>query len=70
MFVGSDGYRCLFSGREIFITSDGAEMMLIENMNGTAPGGGILLGLINDFFVDRSIRGLSHIAIIRDLQKN
>lgn len=66
MFVGCDGYRCLFSGREIFLTSDGAGMILIDNLNGTPPEDGILLGLLNDFFVDRSIRGLSHIAIIRE----
>jgi hypothetical protein len=69
MFVGCDGYRSLFSGREIFLTRDGAGMMLIETLNGRPPEDGILLGPINDFFVDRSVRGLSHIAIIRDFQR-
>lgn len=66
MLVGCDGYRGLFSGREIFLTNDGTGMMLIENLNGTPPEDGKTLGVTSDFFVDRSIRGLSHIAMIRD----
>lgn len=67
MFVACDGYRALFSGREIFLTRDGAGMVLIENLNGNPPKGGKMLGVTDDFFVDRNIWGLSHIVHIREL---
>ncbi len=64
MFVACDGYRGLFSGREIFLTRDGAAMLLIENLNGSPPKNGKTLGVTDDFFVDRNIWGLSHIVHI------
>lgn len=66
MFVACDGYRSLFSGREIFLTRDGAAMLLMENLNGSPPKGGKTLGVTDDFFVDRNIWGLSHIVHIRE----
>ncbi|MCP4214031.1 MAG: hypothetical protein GY765_05200 [bacterium] len=66
MFVACDGYRCLFSGREIFRTSEGRRMLLIEAINGVAPAGGKTLGALGDFFVDRNIWGLSHVKHIKD----
>lgn len=66
MFVACDGYRGLFSGREIFLTRDGAAMLLIENLDGSPPKGGKTLGVTGDFFVDRNIWGLSHIVHIRE----
>lgn len=65
LFVGCDGYRALFSGREIFDTVDGESMMIINSMNGEALKTGYTLGPISDFFVDRAIRELSHIVRIR-----
>lgn len=65
LFVGCDGYRALFSGKEIFDTADGDRMMIINAMNGEALKTGYTLGPVADFFVDRDIRELSHIVRIR-----
>jgi hypothetical protein len=64
MFIACDGYRCLFSGREIFSTDDGTSMILVEELNNTPPGNGKSLGAAADFFVDRNIWGLSYIIEI------
>ncbi len=65
LFVSCDGYRCLFSGREIFATSSGHAMVLIDVMNGKNPSGGLMLACTDDYFIDRSIWGVSHLLIVR-----
>lgn len=64
LFVGCDGYRALFSGREIFGTAAGNACLLLTGLDGKEPGEGFTLGASGDFFVDRNVRGLSHIVRI------
>ncbi len=59
LFVACDGYRSLFSGREIFDTGDGEKMLLVDEKDG-----GKNLTAAADFFVDRNIWGLSYIVHI------
>ncbi len=64
LFVACDGYRALFSGREIFSTADGAAMMIVDRLNGKLPKDGILLAPTADYFSDRGMRGVSHVMRI------
>ncbi len=64
LFVSCDGYRCLFSGREIFGTCDGEDMILIKSMDGKEPAGGNMLACIGDYFIDRSIWGVTHVVVL------
>jgi hypothetical protein len=65
LFVSCDGYRCLFSGREIFCTTDGLEMMIARSLNDQMPKEGLMLVPAADFFHDRAMWGLSHIVLLR-----
>lgn len=65
LFVACDGYRCLFSGREIFKTSDGGSMIIATTINGKTPPEGFRLAPTADFFSDRSMWGLSYIIHIQ-----
>ena len=65
LFVSCDGYRCLFSGREIFSTMDGRDMMIARALNGQPPKEGLMLVPAADFFHDRAMWGLSHIVLLR-----
>ncbi len=67
MFVACDGYRVLFSGREIFSTDDGDSFMLLKSLNGKKPTGNNMLAPVKDYFVDRDVWGLSHIVLIRGM---
>ena len=64
LFVGCDGYRALFSGREIFTTEAGDTYMLLISMNGVELENGKAVASPADFFVDRDVWGVSHIARI------
>jgi hypothetical protein len=64
LFVACDGYRCLFSGREVFSGPDGDSMLLTRDIDGKKRDD-YMLAPVDDFFVDRDIWGLSHIALIR-----
>ena len=72
LFVSCDGYRCLFSGREIFETRDGEDMIIIKEMDGKDTPGGNMIACINDYFIDRSIWGVTHIVVLSpdDLKAN
>lgn len=67
LFVGCDGYRALFSGREIFCTGAGSRLLLLTTLDGQAPKKGFTVGAVSDFFVDRCVWGLSHIVRLRSL---
>ncbi len=62
LFAACDGYRCLFSGREIFNTSDGAMMMVLQKLNGRIPENGLMLAATADYFVDRSMWGAAYVV--------
>ena len=68
LFVACDGYRCLFSGREIFETDDGKGMLIATAINGRPAPQGFRLALTADFFADRSMWGLSHVVRIPDVR--
>ncbi|MDY0109000.1 MAG: hypothetical protein RBT60_03625 [Candidatus Krumholzibacteria bacterium] len=68
LFVACDGYRALFSSREIFGTEAGRRMMLIETIDGEPTPGGWTLGPVKDYFVDRMVRGLTHIVLVEDIE--
>ncbi len=65
MLVACDGYRSLFSGREIFDTKAGTEIVLLDTLNNAPPPEGPNLAPTADFFVDRNIRGLSHVVRVQ-----
>lgn len=64
LFVACDGYRTMFSGREIFSTDAGDNMMIIMKVDGYNVSGGISAGPVSDYFVDRETWGLTHIIMI------
>jgi hypothetical protein len=64
LFVACDGYRCLFSWREIFVLDNGKSMMIVDKMNGKRPATGFRLALTNDFFADRSTYALAYVVRI------
>jgi hypothetical protein len=67
LFVGCDGYRVLFSGREIFLTEDGNAMMIVRNINGSPPPEGFKLAPTADYFADRAMWGLSYVVRLNAL---
>ena len=67
LFVACDGYRTLFSGREIFLTEAGKNMMLITEVDGKEQSAGMTLGPIKDYYVDRETWGMSHIVRIKSV---
>jgi len=62
LFVGCDGYRGIYSGREIFCTDAGNSFILLETMDGKPPKGGKTIAATADFFLDRCVWGLSHVV--------
>ena len=60
LFVACDGYRCLFSYREIFAVEKGKEMMIVDIINDELPETGFKLAPTADFFNDRSMWGLAY----------
>jgi len=61
LFVACDGYRSLFSARELFLTREGNEALLMTALNGQPTQGGYTIAAIGDFFVDRCVRSVTHI---------
>ena len=61
MVVAIDGYRSLFSGREILEHTQGAEILVQDK---TQQKHGWTIQVCGDFFVDRCIWGVSHIIRI------
>jgi len=59
-----DGYRALFSGREIFLSDDGASYMIIDSIDGKSATGKYMLAPVDDYFVDRDVWGLTHIVML------
>lgn len=64
LFVACDGYRALFSGREIFTTPDGEAMLIVDRLNGDTPTEGMMLAPTADYFSDRAMWGLAHVVRI------
>ncbi|MCK4765122.1 MAG: hypothetical protein KAW12_23185 [Candidatus Aminicenantes bacterium] len=62
IFVGCDGYRGIFSGREIFLTAAGKSFYLLDTLDGGPMKEGIMVGAVSDFFIDRCVWGLSHVV--------
>jgi len=58
---GCDGYRVLLSGREVFADPRGDRFLLVEKVDGIPPRDGIMLGVFGDFYIDRCVRGVSHV---------
>jgi len=63
MFVGCDGYRCIFSYREIFEQDTGDKLMIATQINKKPAPGNLMVASTGDFFVDRCVWGLSHIIL-------
>lgn len=64
LFVACDGYRSIFSGREIFSTDAGKEMMIMTEFEGSPARGGTSVAPVRDYYVDREIWGLTHIVML------
>ncbi|MBN2040378.1 MAG: hypothetical protein JW864_10070 [Spirochaetes bacterium] len=64
LFAACDGYRCLFSGREIFEHSDGEYMIILGKKDGKKVSSGYMLAPVKDYFVDRDIWGLTHVVML------
>lgn len=65
LFTACDGYRALFSGKELFATPAGSGAMLMNRFNGKPHPNGYTLGPCGDFFIDRSVRAVTHILRFR-----
>lgn len=61
LVCGCDGYRVMLSGREIFANPRGERFLLMDTVDGAPLENGIMLGAFGDFFIDRCVRGVSHI---------
>ncbi|MCF8068480.1 MAG: hypothetical protein K9L30_07845 [Desulfobacterales bacterium] len=70
MFIACDGYRCLFSGREIFGTSDGSRMMIIDELNGEKAKEGYKLASPEDYYIDRAMWGVAYIVRLQKTKNN
>ncbi len=68
LFVACDGYRALFSGKEIFATADGRDMAILTTLDGSTPKEGFMLTPTGDFFADRAMWGLSYVVRIVDFR--
>ena len=64
LFIACDGYRALFSGREIFLSDDGASYMIIDSIDGKNATGKYMLAPVDDYFVDRDVWGLTHVVML------
>jgi len=64
LFFSCDGYRCLFSGYEIFHHTDGDDMIIVDTMDGQPTEHGLRLTPAADFFADRSMWGLCGVVRI------
>jgi len=64
LFVACDGYRVLLSGREIFLSNDGAASMIADTLDGKGASGKYMLAPIDDYFVDRDVWGLTHVVML------
>jgi hypothetical protein len=62
LFVACDGYRCLFSWREVFAVENGKEIMIADSVNGKLPETGYRLAPTADFFNDRSMWGVVYVV--------
>lgn len=65
LFVGCDGYRCVFSYQEIFEHDSGNKLLIATHINGKPAQGNYMLASTDDFFVDRCVWGLSHILLFK-----
>lgn len=65
VFIACDGYRSIFSSREIFGTTAGENLLMIETVDGQVPESGPTVAPVSDFFVDRGVRGVSHIVRVK-----
>jgi hypothetical protein len=63
LFVACDGYRAILSGREIFLSDDGASSLIAETLDETDASGKYMLAPIADYFVDRDVWGLTHVVM-------
>lgn len=66
LFVGCDGYRCVFSFKEIFEHDTGNKLLVVTHLNGKPVQGNFMVGSTADFFIDRCVWGLSHILMFTD----
>lgn len=64
IFIACDGYRALFSGREIFLSGDGASYMIVDSLDGKKATGNYMLAPVDDYFVDRDVWGLTHVVML------
>ncbi len=68
LIAACDGYRTLFSGREIFTTEAGKAMMLITHIDGKKLSSGICMGPVKDYYVDRDVTSITHIVKIDSIE--
>ena len=69
LFAACDGYRCLFSYREIFALDSGKEMMIVDKINGELPETGYRLAPTADFFSDRSMWAVAYVVRLKATEK-
>jgi len=67
LIAACDGYRTLFSGREIFATEAGKAMMLITHIDGKKLSSGLCMGPVKDYYVDRDVSSITHIVKINSI---
>ena len=67
LVIACDGYRSIFSGREIFLTEAGKNMMIVTEYD-AKKASGMTMGPVNDYYVDRDIREVTHIVRINSIE--
>lgn len=65
LVTGGDGYRTVFSGYEVLEGRTGNSMIIVDEIEGKTPESGVLLGVMSDFYIDRCVRGVAHIARLK-----
>lgn len=65
LFVACDGYRALFTGRELFATQDGDRALIADRIDGHMPAKGFRLAPTADYFADRSMWALAYVVRTR-----
>jgi len=64
LVVACDGYRSIYSAREIFNTAAGKEFLLYDKVDDEVQEKGMTWGAVSDFFMDRCVKNVTHVIRI------
>jgi hypothetical protein len=64
LVIACDGYRSIYSAREIFNTAAGNGFLLYDKVDDEIQSNGMTWGAVTDFFMDRCVKSVTHIIRI------